>query len=155
MIYKIRLDEKLYEIYKNNSREIPSPPSMELNSDYEILKKYEKDMALLSPFSEEDTARLTKMADIHPSFVVSNNGRTKPSTEPYKRLFEVTGWDPLDVVSLSSSPLDLLSSRFYDSRIRVLCVDRNRKGYCERYSPTFIINSLNDMERALKILRVV
>ncbi len=153
MIYRIKLDEKLYEIYKNGSREIPSPPSAELHPDYGVLRKYERDMAILSPFSEEDTGKLVEIARLRPSFVISNSGKTKPSIEPYKRLFEVSGWDPLDVVSLGSSPLDLLSSRFYDSRVRVLCVNRGER--CDRYSPTFVIDELNDMERALKVLRVI
>ena len=152
VIFKASLTERLYKIYKEGSFELPTLGNSETYGDYLVLKEYEKDMAILSPFSKEETERLLKKVQLKPSILVYNKGKTKPSLIPYKELFEVSEWDPLEVVTIGASPLDLLSCRFYDSRVRIICVNRGEE--CDKYSPTFMIDDLNELGRALRTLKV-
>ncbi|MEM0305289.1 MAG: hypothetical protein QW685_09820 [Saccharolobus sp.] len=90
----------------------------------------------MSPYDESTTKDILNNIKLEAKYIVSNKGKTKPSLEPYKLLFDLTKWDPLDVITLASSPLDLLSVRFFDSRIKVVCIKRFRD--CSRYSLFFM-----------------
>ncbi len=153
VVYKVRLSEELYRLYREGKGEVPSGSNLQPHEDVDAIKRYERDMAILSPFSRDDTLELLQRVGLSPSIIVNNEGKTKPSLEPYKRLFEESGWDPLEVVTIGASPLDLLSSRYYDSRVKVICVNRGEP--CEKYSPTFMIDSLEEIERAFRALRLM
>jgi len=111
------------------------------------------ELAILSPYDETTTKTILERINLKPSYVIVNRGRTKPSKEPYRILIEVSRWDPLQIVTLASSPLDLLSARFFDSRIKVICVKRYQD--CSKYSPFLYSANLEDAISSLKRLKVI
>ncbi|QGA54232.1 HAD family hydrolase [Sulfolobus sp. E5-1-F] len=153
VILKIDLTDLLYKIYKGDKIDLPI--TYDVNDDW--LKIYdqirEMELAILSPYDEITTKNILERIDLKPSYVIANRGRTKPSKEPYRILIEATRWDPLQIVTLASSPLDLLSARFFDSRIKVVCVKRYQD--CSRYSPFLYSDNLEDAISLLKRLKII
>ncbi|AHC50846.1 hypothetical protein SUSAZ_01770 [Sulfolobus acidocaldarius SUSAZ] len=152
VILKIDLTNQLYKLYKGeNIKSLPI--TYEVHEDWHKLYEQVKDkLAVLSPYDPVTTNQLLKRINVSPLYVVSNTGRTKPSKEPVEILFKITEWDPLDVVIIGSSPLDLLSARFFDSRIKVVCV--NRYYDCSKYSPFIMSNDLLSALGSLKRLKI-
>ncbi|AAK41363.1 HAD family hydrolase [Saccharolobus solfataricus] len=153
VILKIDLTDSLYKIYKGD--QISLPITYEVNDDW--IKVYDRireaNLAILSPYDEITTKAILERINLKPTYVIANRGKTKPSREPYRILIEVTGWDPLQVVTLASSPLDLLSARFFDSRIKVICVKRYQD--CSKYSPFLYSENLDDAISSLKRLKII
>ncbi|MEM3972080.1 MAG: HAD family hydrolase [Saccharolobus sp.] len=152
VILKIDLTDRLYQLYKGEK--VPLDISYEVNEDWKSVYEIIKDkLAILSPYDESTTKDILNNIKLEAKYIVSNKGKTKPSLEPYKLLFDLTKWDPLDVITLASSPLDLLSARFFDSRIKVVCIKRFRD--CSRYSPFFYAENLITAINSLKKLHYI
>lgn len=147
---KVDLTDSLYNIYKGIPAEVPI--TFETFGDWKELLKIKDEVYLLSPYDEGTTSRILKSLEIDLPYI-SNNGKTKPSKAPYEELFRRTNWDPTNVITIGSSPLDLLSARFYDSRIKVVCVERFRD--CSRYSPYLMGKDLPSILKSLVRLRKV
>ncbi|AOL15547.1 hypothetical protein BFU36_01015 [Sulfolobus sp. A20] len=154
VILDIDLTDHLYNQYKGMSLST-LPVSYSVNKDWSEVNKYLSiyDMAILSPYDKFTTEDVISRIRLEPKYVIYNQGKTKPSPEPYKLLFSLTKWDPLDVVTICSSPLDLLSARFYDSRIKIVCVKRNRD--CSKYSPFIYSEDLLKAYFSLKRLKIL
>ena len=150
VILKVDLTDALYGIYKGVPAELPV--TRETFGDWKELLKVKDEVYLLSPYDESTTGQIVRELGIEYPYI-SNYGKTKPSKAPYEELFKRTKWDPVDVITIGSSPLDLLSARFYDSRIKVVCVERYRD--CSRYSPFLMGKDLPSILNSLKRLRKV
>ena len=150
VILKVDLTDALYGIYKGVPAELPV--TRDTFDDWKELLKVKDEVYLLSPYDESMTGQIVRGLGIEYPYI-SNYGKTKPSKVPYEELFKRTKWDPADVITIGSSPLDLLSARFYDSRIKVVCVERYRD--CSRYSPFLIGKDLPSILNSLKRLRKV
>ncbi|MEM0168668.1 MAG: HAD family hydrolase, partial [Metallosphaera sp.] len=102
------ITDTLSSIYKGIQAKVE--PSTEINPDWSDFYKKIRDrgkLFILSPFSKEITQGVLNSLGINESFVY-NNGRTKPSKEPTERLVNEFKIDPLRLVIIGSSPLDLL-----------------------------------------------
>lgn len=148
VILKINLTDVLYRIYKGENLDIPI--TNETFEDWKELFNIKDDKVILSPYNEEITRSIMRSLGIDLPFI-SNNSKTKPSKVPYEELVKLTGWDPLETITIGSSPLDLLSARFYDSRIKVACIERFDD--CSRYSPYITGKSFSSLLMSLKRLR--
>ena len=148
VILKINLTEQLYRIYKGEMVDIPI--TFDTFKDWREIYSLGKDVYILSPYDETTTREILGKLGINFPYI-SNDGKTKPSKVPYEKLVKTTGWDPLEVITIGSSPLDLLSARFYDSRIKVTCIERFED--CSRYSPYLIAKDFPSLIQSLKRLR--
>mgnify|MGYP001772568633 CR=1 FL=1 len=154
VILKVDLTDTLYTIYKGGEAKIEFtkevfPDSIEFISK---VKELGHEIIILSPYDKAKTEEVIKeigLSDL--KFISNEEGVTKPSKAPYEKLFRITGWNPLEVITIGSSPLDLLSARFYDSRIKVVCVKRFQD--CSRYSPYLMGDNLIDILNKLKRLK--
>ncbi|WP_338602006.1 HAD family hydrolase [Sulfolobus tengchongensis] len=154
VILKIDLTDPLYQQYKGFSVNLPI--TYDVFEDW--LQVYDEiirvdNFALLSPYDEISTENILNRINLKPKYVIVNKGKTKPSPEPYKLLINITNWDPLETITLASSPLDLLSARFFDSRIKVVCIKRYYE--CSKYSPFLYSISLTDALASLKRLKIL
>lgn len=151
VILRIDLTDVLYQLYKGGPVDLPM--SFEVYEDWLTIYPIIRDrLAILSPYDYETTKIILNKIGLNSDFIIFRKNKTKPSLEPYKALFEITKWNPLDVVTFASSPLDLLSARFYDSRIKVVCIKRFRD--CSRYSPFLYSYSLTSALESLKKLGI-
>ncbi|BFH72400.1 hypothetical protein SJAV_03440 [Sulfurisphaera javensis] len=148
VILKIDLTDILYRIYKGEPANIPI--TTETFEDWKEIFNIKDKIYLLSPYDEKNTKEIITKLGINVPYI-SNNGKTKPSKTPYEELIRRTGWDPINVITIGSSPLDLLSARFYDSRIKVACIERFSD--CSRYSPYIIGKDLPSLLNSLRRLR--
>ncbi|ARM76773.1 HAD family hydrolase [Acidianus manzaensis] len=142
VILDVDTTEALYSIYKNNQN-VNIPISLKVHEDwsnfYSTLKKVgEENIIIMSPYNKETTLEILKKINLNLKYI-PNSGKTKPSKEPFTKLDA----DPLDLIVIGSSPLDLLSARFYDSRIKVLCVKRYSD--CSKYSPFLYSKDLTEL----------
>ncbi|BAB66987.1 hypothetical protein [Sulfurisphaera tokodaii] len=151
VILKIDLTDILYNIYKGTPI-TDIPITTETFEDWKELLNIRDEIYLLSPYDEKTTKEIVNKLELNFPFI-SNNGKTKPSKAPYEELFRRTNWDPLNVITIGSSPLDLLSARFYDSRIKVVCIERFRD--CSRYSPYLISKDMSSLINSLRRLRKI
>jgi phosphoglycolate phosphatase-like HAD superfamily hydrolase len=153
VILKVDLTDRLYEIYKGGSAELPV--TYEAFEDaLRFLEKVSRsnDVVIMSPYDENTTRSIMERLNLDFDYV-ANEGKTKPSKTPYEKLFSIKNWDPLDTFTVGASPLDLLSTRFYDSRIKVICV--NRFVDCSRYSPYLMVSDLDEaVERLTRLKKV-
>jgi phosphoglycolate phosphatase-like HAD superfamily hydrolase len=151
VILKVDLTDALYTIYKGGEAKIEFtkeifPDSIEFISK---VKELGHEIVILSPYDKAKTEEIIKeigLSDL--KFISNEEGVTKPSKFPYEKLFRTTSWNPLEVITVGSSPLDLLSARFYDSRIKVVCVNRFQD--CSKYSPYLMGDNLIDIFNKLK-----
>ena len=150
VILKIDLTENLYRIYKGGTADIPS--TLDTFEDWREIYNLSGDVYILSPYNDSITREILDKLNINFPFI-SNDGKTKPSKVPYEKLIKATGWDPFEVITIGSSPLDLLSTRFYDSRIKVTCIERFID--CSRYSPYLIAKDFPSLIQSLKKLRKI
>jgi len=153
VVLKVDLTERLYEIYKGGSAELPV--TYEAFEDALVfLEKVSKsnNVVIMSPYDEKTTRAVMERLKLNFDYI-ANEGKTKPSKVPYEKLFSVKNWDPLETFTVGASPLDLLSTRFYDSRIKVICV--NRFADCSRYSPYLVVSNLDEAIERLSRLRKV
>ena len=150
VILKIDLTENLYRIYKGDIADIPF--TLDVFEDWKEIYNLNGEVYILSPYSDSVTREILGRLNIDSPYI-SNDGKTKPSKVPYERLIKATGWDPFEVVTIGSSPLDLLSARFYDSRIKVACIERFID--CSRYSPYLIAKDFPSLITSLKRLRKI
>jgi len=151
VILNIDITDKLYELYKGNSVEIPY--TKEINYDWnEFYTKLKGKIIILSPYNETLTKEILNTVNITEPFI-SSKGKTKPDKDPMTQLFSSYTLNPLDVVVIGSSPLDLLSARFYDSRVKVLCV--NRRFDCSKYSPYLMSRNLEELYLSMRRLKLV
>ncbi|QKQ99236.1 HAD family hydrolase [Metallosphaera tengchongensis] len=153
VILDVYTSEALYSIYKGDS--VPVPLSIEVHHDWpEFYSKLKGrgDLFILSPYPKEVTENVIAKIGLDESYVYNEN-KTKPSKEPMEILFRKFSLDPLKLILIGSSPLDLLSVRFFDSRIKVACV--KRKEDCSRYSPFLQTKNLNEMYNSLKRLNYI
>ncbi len=153
VVLDVDTTDSLYSNYKCGN--VPVPMTTRVNVDwpgfYEKVRSRAR-IYLLSPYSCEDTQEILRKVGLAEKFVC-NTGRTKPSKEPTERLVTENGLDPLNLVIIGSSPLDLLSARFYDSRIKVVCVVR--RADCSRYSPFIQGKNLNEVLSSLERLKLL
>jgi phosphoglycolate phosphatase-like HAD superfamily hydrolase len=150
VILNIDLTDKLYEVYKGKTTEIPY--TTKVNEDWkEFYEKVSGKMIILSPYDESLTKEILNSINLREPFIY-NKGKTKPDKDPMFQLFSSFSVNPLDLVIIGSSPLDLLSSRFYDSRVKVLCVNRWRD--CSKYSPYLMAKDLNELYLSMKRLKL-
>ncbi|BCS94059.1 HAD family hydrolase [Metallosphaera javensis (ex Sakai et al. 2022)] len=153
VVLDVDTTESLYSSYKGSNS--PVPITSRVNPDWPSFYARVKNRGrvyLLSPYSCEDTREILRKVGIEERFVC-NTGKTKPSKEPTERLVMENGLDPLNLVIIGSSPLDLLSARFYDSRIRVVCVVR--KSDCSKYSPFIQVKNLDEALKSLERLKLL
>ncbi|EHP70139.1 hypothetical protein MetMK1DRAFT_00006410 [Metallosphaera yellowstonensis MK1] len=110
--------------------------------------------AILSPFTRDETMKVMKSLSLEPQLVVVREDtiKTKPSGEPVKALLARTDWDPMKTVVIGSSPLDLLSVRYSDSRIKVACL--RRFADCSVYSPFIQASTVESLVKSLLRLRL-
>ncbi|AWR95340.1 HAD family hydrolase [Acidianus brierleyi] len=151
VILDINITDRLYELYKGKPIEIPY--TMKINYDWnEFYNKLKGKIIILSPYNETLTKEILNIANITEPFIY-NKGKTKPDKDPMVQLFSSFTLNPLDVVVIGSSPLDLLSARFYDSRVKVLCV--NRQIDCSKYSPYLMNRNLEELYLSMRRLKLV
>ena len=155
VILKIDLTDALYRRYKGeqiDKLEVTEEIFQDWLTFFDKLTKSvsKENIAFLSPYDENTTVRIMKDLGLS-SFSYVTTEITKPSKLPYQVLYEKTKWNPLNTITIGSSALDLLSARFYDSRIKVACVNRFQD--CSRYSPYLIADNLEKLYEMLKRLR--
>ncbi len=155
VVLKVDLTDSLYRKYKGQNivnlettKEVFQdwPPFFEKLSA--TIKK--ENIIFLSPYDNLTTKQILESVGLS-SFNYITSEITKPSKVPYKTLYEKTKWDPLEIITIGASALDLLSARFYDSRIKVACVNRFQD--CSRYSPYLLAENLEKLYEMLKRLR--
>ncbi len=148
VILDVDLTDQLYEVYKGNA-DVQLPYTERVHEDWwRFYEKVKGNVIVLSPYDRETTEKLLGKIGLNERYVY-NRGKTKPSREAMREV----GEDPLSLVVIGSSPLDLLSARFYDSRIKVVCVNRYRD--CSKYSPFLQEPDLDRAYESMKRLRLV
>ncbi|BDC19120.1 HAD family hydrolase [Acidianus sp. HS-5] len=155
VILKIDLTDVLYRRYKGEQiekLEVTEEVFQDWQTFFDKLTKSVSDgnIVFLSPYDEDITRKIMKNIGLS-SFSYISSKITKPSKVPYQILYEKTKWEPLETITIGSSALDLLSARFYDSRIKVVCINRFQD--CSRYSPYLITDNLEKLYEMLKRLR--
>ena len=155
VVLKVDLTEILYRKYKGE-------PVEKLDVSYEVFSDWppflerltqsvkKENIVFMSPYDEKTTRDIMEKVGLS-SYKYITSEITKPSKVPYQLLHQITNWDPLETITIGSSPLDLLSARFYDSRIKVACVVRFQD--CSRYSPYVMAENLDKLYGILKRLR--
>jgi hypothetical protein len=144
VVLDVDLTEPLYKKFKGD-KDVNLPYTFNVHKDWEDFysKIKGKDIVFLSPYDERTTREIIEKVfknDVI-KFIPS---MSKPEKKCLGRLFsEFPEFQPLETAIIGSSPLDLLSARFYDSRIKVLCV--NRYTSCAKYSPYLMANSLEEL----------
>ncbi|MFP3347221.1 MAG: HAD family hydrolase [Sulfolobaceae archaeon] len=157
VVLKVDLTDVLYRKYKGEKIEELEVTTEVFPDWYPFLEKLRQKVSndkivFLSPYDKETTKKVMEsLAIANFSYVSNDDGITKPSKIPYKALFNMTRWDPMETMTIGSSPLDLLSARFFDSRIKVACVKRFQD--CSRYSPYIMADSLEKLYEILTRLR--
>jgi len=152
-VLKVDLTDQLYAIYKGREAELPVVKEA-FEDSLEFLSKVSgrHEVVILSPYNEEVTGGIMRSVGLSFKYI-AHRGRTKPSKDPYEQLFSAYKWDPLETITIGSSPLDLLSARFYDSRIKVVCVERFRD--CSRYSPFLLVRDMREaLDRLIRLRKV-
>lgn len=150
VILKVDLTDTLYKLYKGERVDVPF--TLDTFEDWKQVYNLGDEIYFLSPYTEEKTMEIMKSLDIKFPYI-ANDGMTKPSKAPYEKLIKVSNWNPAEIITIGASPLDLLSARFYDSRIKVVCVERFID--CSRYSPYLIVKDLSSLVKSLKRLRKI
>ncbi|MEM4138992.1 MAG: HAD family hydrolase [Sulfolobaceae archaeon] len=150
IILKIDLTEYLYKLYKGEEVEIPENYEKFEDWDYFSSVVGDKNIAILSPYDDKITYKIANKLNLLKFLIIPRKTKTKPSKEPYVELFKIVDWNPLNTITIASSPLDLLSSRFFDSRIKVICIHRFQD--CSKYSPYLYVKKLIISLKRLRIL---
>ncbi|WP_052349550.1 HAD family hydrolase [Candidatus Acidianus copahuensis] len=149
IILDIDLTDMLLRQYKGEDVELPLIDK--IYPDWNEFKKiFKEDIIIVSPYNEEKTRMIIKKLGDFP-FIYSD-GKTKPSKKPMEVLFSSFSLDPLRTIVIGSSPLDLLSIRFYDSRVKFVCI--KRKANCSKYSPYLQVDNLMELVKSLKRLKI-
>lgn len=146
------LTDPLYDVYKGRAKEYPRPVTNTLPDYKTLLDSLGQNLIFLSPFTDRETEEIMSYLGISLPFHPRSRF-TKPSPEPMREVFSRFSLDPLDTVLIGSSPLDLLSSRFYDSRVKVVCIRRYRD--CSVYSPTLMYDSVIDAVEGMKRFKLL
>ncbi|WP_240931212.1 HAD family hydrolase [Acidianus sulfidivorans] len=158
VILDVDTTEFLYNVYKKSTEKdkellIKIPVNLKVHEDWEYffneLKKRAEDIIIMSPYDEKTTYEILNKINLRLNYIY-NSGKTKPSREPFTKLSSI---NPLELVVIGSSPLDLLSARFYDSRIKVLCVKRYSD--CSKYSPYLYAENLIELLDAMKRIKLL
>ncbi|BCU69132.1 HAD family hydrolase [Stygiolobus caldivivus] len=157
VVLKIDLTDVLYRKYKGEkieeigiTRDVFCDWPDFLNKLKESVKL--ENVVFLSPYNKDTTRHIMENIGLSEfRFISNDSGVTKPSRAPFQVLFQLMKWEPMETITIGASPIDLLSARFYDSRIKVACVKRFQD--CSRYSPYIMAENLGSLYETLKRLR--
>ncbi|MCI2415677.1 MAG: HAD family hydrolase [Candidatus Aramenus sp.] len=148
VVLDVDLTDQLYEAYKGKSG-VQLKYTEKVHEDWwRFYEKVKGNVIVLSPYNKETTEKLLSAIGLREEFTY-NKGKTKPSREAMKDVNE----DPLNLVVIGTSPLDLLSARFFDSRIKVVCVSRYRD--CSKYSPYLQEPNLDKAYESMRRLKLI
>lgn len=161
VILDVDTTDFLYSVYKSKESNYYEkiPLNLKVHEDWKPFfnelrdRVGEDNIFILSPYDAITTNKILEELNLKLKFI-ANDGKTKPSKEPFIKLFkQYEKLDPLELIIIGSSALDLLSARFYDSRIRVLCVKRYHD--CSKYSPYLYSENLIELLNSMKRIKMI